>query len=86
MQKGHLKTGPHSVAFHPKATNCLTYTAGLLTFPVFHPFPSRNRRDSGFYVANTFPNFRERDYSYGDSSGISPDSLLIFSEPITMQK
>jgi hypothetical protein len=58
-------------AFHPKALNdCLLNVAGLLAYSLFVAFPSLLKQwleEQTVY----------RAYSYGDSAGIAPASLLI---------
>jgi hypothetical protein len=50
--------------------------AGLLTFPIPGYLPIRNY-EQWFVVPGTHAAKATRDYSYGDSTGITPVSLLI---------
>lgn len=58
----------YSIAFHPKATN-VWYLAGLLTRSSIGTFP--------FVRTVVHANEYDGAYSYGDSLGFSPNSLLI---------
>jgi hypothetical protein len=51
--------------------------AGLLTFPVSEAFPSQRFWNSGVCFRNIMRCVQHRDYSYGDSSGFTPGSLLM---------
>lgn len=57
-------------AFLPESSVNYAYTAGLLTYSDIAP--SQQMCVSGFSC-----NIQQGTYSYGDSSGLSPDSLLI---------
>ena len=51
--------------------------AGLLTFLIFSSLPI-GHTDSGYLELLKTPcKFMHQDYSYGDSSGFAPDSLLM---------
>ncbi len=68
-------TKPHSIAFPPESYETKN-SAGLLTFPVFDAFPFAGRQ-TVVNLSKTHPTKKGRDYSYGDSSRLARDSLLI---------
>jgi hypothetical protein len=70
-----MENSPFFIAFPPESYET-THSVGLLTFPVFDAFPFAGRQTVA-NLSKTHPTNTGRDYSYGDSSRLSRDSLLI---------
>lgn len=68
---------PPTPAFPPKAYKCITDLAGLLAFLVSGYLPMAILPQWHVAPENTMQQVLHQDYSYGDSAGLTPASLLI---------
>ncbi len=67
--------------FPPKVVFIKIEPAGLLTFLIFSDLPIPNEVEQWLnHLLKTFYNYLHQDYSYGDSSGFKPDSLLMIKD------